>query len=882
MKHQLVLVAARRLHPHHVPRRKPLSLPRFLENPGHYMHVFARYVLHVLEIVAIAGGSVAALYLAVRLARLIGVRRLARAGTRFEVTLPEEPDRYALVHLFRVLAELLHPRLLRPAPWFGFAFLTTGKSLSVELFCSRGVPAEDVQDVLAETLRGASVQRCADPELRGPAGLWGSVMSTATLVAEALPALPFETDHKSDPSRLVLAALAGRSKEEGAIVQVLLRPAPASARKRSFARARKLRRPGSQSVWPAPLKFGAEFVGEFADAVLPIGGSSAPQRSAPPPPTPTDQLALERAKLLEQKAAEPLFAASLRLVGIAADRERAHGRRDFLAASFAPFHGHARLLRTWEPFFWRRLREWLPPLRTRLLLTPTEAAMLLPLPERAADAPLSLTEPPARRVAPAADAPRHGIVLGRIDREGFGDELAVAPEALLEHVHVLGPTGRGKSTWLLNLALAWINAGYGLVLLDPKRDLVQRLLQRIPATRVDDVELLDLGDESHPPALNLLACRPEEADLHVEALTGIFRRLFTRFWGPRSEDILRAALGTLLTGAQSDAPTPTLAGILGLLTDPAERGRYAVHDPVAQAQFWRQWNEFSPGQREQALAPLANKLRAFLSQRQLRHVLCQPEAPDFEQIVADGKILVCSLPKGVLGGDAASLIGSVITYRLWQAAMRLGPVSERPPFLCLIDEFHQFCHLPQGLAEGLAEARGYRLGFVLAHQHLGQLTDRELSDAVEANCQTKVCFRLSPGDGKRMARTFAPRLDEYDLEHLGAFQIACLVAHGGRQLPAATAKTLPLPEPAAGDPEFTIRLRTRELSRSRAEVERLLREQFGREDEPPLGRAEADNPPPGSPSGTPPDGGPRRGPNRHLNGDLADFDDPDNDSRNAA
>ena len=242
--------------------------------------------------------------------------------------------------------------------------------------------------------------------------------------------------------------------------------------------------------------------------------------------------------------------------------------------------------------------------------------------------------------------------------------------------------------------------------------------------------------------------------------------------------------------------------MLALLTDPAERGRYSVRDPVALAQFWRQWNQFSSGQREQALAPLSNKLRAFLSQHQLRNVLCQPEAPDFEQIVADGRILICSLSKGALGPDAASLIGSVITYRLWHAAMRLGPATDRPPFLCLMDEFHQFCHLPQGLAEALAEARGYRLGFVLAHQHLGQLVDRELLEAVEANCQTKICFSLPPGDAKRMARHFAPRLNEYDLEHLGAFQIACRIAHGGRQLPAATARTLPLPERVSGDPEF--------------------------------------------------------------------------------
>ena len=323
--------------------------------------------------------------------------------------------------------------------------------------------------------------------------------------------------------------------------------------------------------------------------------------------------------------------------------------------------------------------------------------------------------------------------------------------------------------------------------------------------------------------------------------------------------------------------------MLALLTDPAERGRYSVRDPVALAQFWRQWNEFSTGQREQALAPLSNKLRAFPSQRQIRNVLCQPEAPDFEQIVADGRILVCSLPKGVLGPDAASLIGSVITYRLWHAAMRLGPAIDRRPFLCLIDEFHQFCHLPQGLAEALAEARGYRLGFVLAHQHLGQLDDREFLEAVEANCQTKICFGLPPSDAKRMARHFAPRLDEYDLEDLGPFQIACRIAHGGRQLPAATARTLPLPERTSDDPEFAIRRRTQAFARTRTEVEAMLAKQFGRAEEPPAGRAEADAPsPPGSPPGPPPDGGPPRGRDPHGVGDRGDSADPDDDSRNAA
>jgi len=859
------------------PQDKPWFV-RILEDPTGFVRDLLDHALPVVELVALAVAVLGTLYLATRLVRLRARHRLARQGTRFEIALPEEPDREALVNFFRSLALLLRPRLLSPAPWVGFAFVGEGQRLRLELFCSGGVPAEHVKSALEQSLRGAGIERLAWPEL---APLPGGHASSCSLAATDTLALPLETRHSSAPSRMVLAALAGQSADEGAVVQLLLRPAPSAMRRRSLARARKLRRGRPRSPWLAPVRFGAELAEEGIDILVPSG----PPRhgSAPSPPLPPDPRAVEQAKLIEEKSADPFLAASLRLAAFAGERSRARARRDFLAASFAPFHGRVGLRHRPEPFFWRRLHAWLPGLRTRLLLTPSEAAALLPIPERTAEAPLSLAEPPARRVAAVLDAPGIGIVVGRTDREGFTEDLLVAPEALLQHVHVVGPTGRGKSTWLLNLALAWIEAGYGVVLLDPKRDLVQALLQRMPPSRVDDVELLDLGDESHPPALNLLACRLEEADLHVEALAGIFRRLFTRFWGPRSEDILRAALATLLTGGRTGAPAPTLADVLALFTDPAERGRYSVRDPVALAQFWRQWNKFSSGQREQALAPLSNKLRAFLSQRQLRNVLCQPEAPDFEQIVADGRILVCSLPKGVLGPDAASLIGSVITYRLWHAAMRLGPTTDRPPFLCLIDEFHQFCHLPQGLAEALAEARGYRLGFVLAHQHLGQLDDRELLEAVDANCQTKICFGLPPGDSKRMARHFAPRLDEYDLEHLGPFQIACRIAHGGRQLPAATAKTLPLPHRAAGDPEFTIRRRTQAFARTRAEVEELLVEQFGRQDEPPPGRAEADDlSPSGSPPGSPPDGGLPPGRDPHGGGDRGDSADPDDDSRDAA
>src|SRR5207253_7312265 len=137
-----------------------------------------------------------------------------------------------------------------------------------------------------------------------------------------------------------------------------------------------------------------------------------------------------------------------------------------------------------------------------------------------------------------------------------------------------------------------------------------------------------------------------------------------------SEDILRSALATLLANRDPIQPMPTLADVLALLTDPAEKARRPVSDPGALAHFWRQWRAFSDSQREQALAPLANKLRAFLGRRSVRNVICQEGAPDFERILTERELLLVSLPARTLG-DAADLVGSVIVYRLWQAAQRL-------------------------------------------------------------------------------------------------------------------------------------------------------------------------------------------------------------------
>ena len=79
--------------------------------------------------------------------------------------------------------------------------------------------------------------------------------------------------------------------------------------------------------------------------------------------------------------------------------------------------------------------------------------------------------------------------------------LAVADAR--QHLHLLGPTGVGKSTLIARLVLADFDAGRGAVVIDPKGDLVEEFLARIPTGRENEVDLLDPLDPA-PPGLNVL------------------------------------------------------------------------------------------------------------------------------------------------------------------------------------------------------------------------------------------------------------------------------------------------------------------------------------------------------------------------------------------
>ncbi len=365
--------------------------------------------------------------------------------------------------------------------------------------------------------------------------------------------------------------------------------------------------------------------------------------------------------------------------------------------------------------------------------------------------------------------------------------MALTAADSLHHLHVLGPTGVGKSTLLLNLIAQDMNAGRGLVVIEPKGDLVHEVLRRVPERRQPDVVVLDPTDEARPVGLNPLAVNGRSPELVADSLLAVFHALYRSSWGPRTQDILHAGLLTL-----AGTGNATLVALPRLLSDAAFRRRVVgtLDDPIALGPFWAGFEAWTEAERTTAIAPVMNKLRPFLLRANLRRVIGQVRPRfDVRQVFSGRKILLVNLSKGRLGPEAAALLGSLVVAQLWQATLERSavPATRRHPVFVYFDEFQDYLHLPTDLSDALTAARGFGVGLTLAHQHLHQL-EPAMRAAVLANARSRVGFQLAYDDARVMA-SGSSQVDPEDFQGLGRFEAYAALLAGGSVQPWCSLRT---------------------------------------------------------------------------------------------
>jgi hypothetical protein len=347
---------------------------------------------------------------------------------------------------------------------------------------------------------------------------------------------------------------------------------------------------------------------------------------------------------------------------------------------------------------------------------------------------------------------------------------------------ILGQTGTGKSSLMFNMIKQDIAQGNGFCLLDPHGDLAEAVKPGL----TDNAIYWDVADPACPYGYNPLTYVAEEyRPLVASAIIEALKKQWADAWGVRMEHLLRFAVLALLSRSGS-----SVADIIPMFTNKAFRRvvLQSVENPEVLA-FWKEeYPKMNYKNAFDGVAPIANKLGAFLSNPIVKKMLCAPEQPmRFRRIMDEGTPLVINLSKGRLGADVSGVLGGLILSMTAQAAFTREslPIHQRRPYIIYVDEFASFT--TGTIAGMLSELRKYRVGLVLAAQFCSQIKTSIL-DAILGNAGTLIAFRLGAQDAPLISRQLGD-IDPADIINLPNYRNFTKLMVDGVQTKAFSAKT---------------------------------------------------------------------------------------------
>lgn len=381
------------------------------------------------------------------------------------------------------------------------------------------------------------------------------------------------------------------------------------------------------------------------------------------------------------------------------------------------------------------------------------------------------------------------IKFARVDFRNDNQIFGIKDEDRLLHLYMIGKTGTGKSTLIETMALQDMERGNGFALIDPHGDLVARIAGRIPASRKADVIYFNAPDPTQPYGYNPLRhVREDRIALAASGMMEVFKKMWPDAWGVRMEHILRNVLMALLE--QQDA---TLHDVLRVFSDQKFRQRVArsVRNETVRTFLLKEFDRFSFGYRADGVAPIQNKVGAFLADPLLNRILTASQSDlHIRRIMDQGQVLLVNLAKGQIGEDSSSLLGGLLVTTIGLAAYSRAetPAERRRDFFVYVDEFQTFTTL--ALASMLSELRKYRVGFTIAHQYLHQL-EPDVRHAVLGNVGSIISFRVGAEDALYLAREFHDRFEEIDFLLLPNYRIYLKLMIDGTPSKPFSAVTIP-------------------------------------------------------------------------------------------
>lgn len=362
-------------------------------------------------------------------------------------------------------------------------------------------------------------------------------------------------------------------------------------------------------------------------------------------------------------------------------------------------------------------------------------------------------------------------VIGVSNVPGRERDIAIGQIDRMKHVHIMGPTESGKTSLAASMAEQDMQNGFGMVLIETKRDLFEAVLERVPAHRIEDVIIWDLDDTDFPVGFNVL--KQGTSRSAVDELNALLANMYPE-GGILTPQVMYHGLHALAAsdgGTMIDLPT-----VLTPQTPDEGRWREEMVDNLKNPEikkYWQRYLNSNPKEQDRESAPLHRRLWQFAARPEIRNSLGQSESSfQMDDVVRDGKILLVHLNGVRIGQQTASMVGTLIMNAVWNS---VRTTEHEKPVMLYMDEFQNFATMPISPSDMLAQSRSFGLGMVLAHQHTGQLKT-DLRDAVLANARTKIIFQTSSTDARIMAAELGSLVKPEDLLNLGKREAIARVA----------------------------------------------------------------------------------------------------------
>jgi hypothetical protein len=590
-------------------------------------------------------------------------------------------------------------------------------------------------------------------------------------------------DIKRDTMQSLLNALSTLDKEDGAGVQILLRPAPESWRRAAKMEADR-KRHGKK---PAQGVEGAvSWVGQAFGALTKPPEAGGGKEEKPHEISSLDQSIVES---IEDKTRQPGYEVLIRVVASSNLTHRSQTILNNIVATFSLYDAPGKNGFKFVPakdidsFVTAYILRFFPQENIRTVLNTTELATLFHFPDQQNIPTSQLERQASKQVDGPRNAPEEGLLLGYNLYRGAKKAIRLGLEDRRRHMYIVGQTGTGKTTFMENLALQDMLEGRGFAFVDPHGDAAERLLSMVPKERTEDVIYFSPAEMDYPLGLNMFEHdTPDQRDFLINESINMLYKLYdpghTGIMGPRYEHIFRNAALTVM----ADPEGGTFIDIPKLFRDTqfVEQKLKHVTDQTV-IDFWRK--EIPQSQRSNEYGEVTSwfvsKFGAFLSNEMMRNIVGQTRSAfNLRDVMDSGKILLVNLSRGRVGDLNSKLLGTIFVMKFQAAAMSRAdmPQEYRRDFCLYVDEFQNFA--TDSFADILSESRKYRLNLIVGNQFSTQLTD-EIRDAVFGNVGTVVSFRVGTEDAEFLTKQFQPVFDIDDLQFLPNFNTIIRMMIGG-------------------------------------------------------------------------------------------------------